>query len=63
MYIASFWKFTTQVLYPLVELTLVLVLVQSISTMWTALAGKVTSLTAHTVPLSAVQVATQRMLE
>ena len=52
-----------QVLLPLVVLTLVLVLVQSTWTMLTVLAVKVTSLTAHTAPLSAATMATQKMLE
>ena len=48
---------------PSVVLTLVLALVQSIWTMLTVLAVKVTSLIAHIAPLSGVQVATQKMLE
>ena len=52
-----------QVQLHLVLLTLVLVLVQSIWIMFNVVASRVISLTAHTVSLSAVLVAMERMLE
>ena len=52
-----------QVQLPSLMLTLVLVLVQSILMMWSAVAVRIASLNVHEAPLSAAQEATGRMLE